>query len=262
MATTTPRFGLEKPDLTDDSNPDVAGWDDNWTVIDANLGARTAASTARGTSHAGAVLRESDTGNLVIGTGTAWVHEGLPKASSTAAVTNPWPGMLVWSTGDEAVFRYTGSAWVMCLAAGGARRETRLYATTWQSTSNGTDTEMIFDGVIYSSPDVTVAAFGNFATINRGGVWIVTAGVRWPVLASGAGRRQIQIAHNMNAVAGSTDHVGSADSTTQQARAVVAAQPGDTFRVWINQSNSLSDARQTDGGFPGYKTFSLTWLHA
>lgn len=265
MATTTTRYGLRKPDLVDQSNveTDLGG---NFDIVDTKLGAQRVASNARpATPPEGDLIHETDTGGLVTRLGGAWSHVGLPRVAAVSEVVAPYTGMLVYDTVQRAVLRYDGAAWVLCLDAGntsGTIRGCRYKATVNQTTNNNVETAMAFDTAVYTSVDIIKDAAHTSYTLNRAGLWMVSATNRWPAYGgtNAAGERKLIFALGGVHRKSSTDHVGSADPSTQQVRDTFRATAGQVVQIRLLQTNTGALARATDTGFGGYNVLNLTWL--
>ena len=195
MATLTTRFGMRKPAGTDAVNVQT-DLNANLDIIDAKLGAPVVTSAARPAGPvAGQLIRESDTGNFLVYNGTAWQHTSIPVVTSTAQILAPYEGLVVLNTTDSMLYRRTGTTWTAFAALGGntapTSHEAYYYNGTAQSIPNVTDTQLAFPTNAYASAsdDVTPNASFNAFTINRTGLWVISAGVRF--VTGTAGERHI-----------------------------------------------------------------------
>jgi hypothetical protein len=182
-------------------------------------------------------------------------------------ITLPLLNKLVYNTTDGMIYRYDGANWVAVAATGGGTaatvHESRYEQTTLQNVVNATDTKLIFNSApAVSAADVTgTGSFTDFL-INRAGVWIIEAGVKY-ALNAGGGERHIWIQQ------GTTFVVGSRKA--QQTLANVAALPATlsvstVLRVsaatsfCIGTFQNCGATLATDVGFGGINHVSLTWL--
>lgn len=111
-------------------------------------------------------------------------------------------GQIVFSLTDGLCYRYdSGSSGLVGFGAAGGglvtttadagnkNHEARYYATSAQSIPNVTDTKIQFPNTLYASADVTPSGSGNTDfTLNRDGVWSITAGIRYVGVAGGLER--------------------------------------------------------------------------
>lgn len=112
MSTTTPRLGLIMPD-----GPDVVSrvshLNGNWTIIDSLTGGINCTSTTRpSTPYAGQMIYETDSKMFVIrnAANNAWTYIGnVSIVNSTADVTAPVNGQMVFSLSTFSMFRYKSS---------------------------------------------------------------------------------------------------------------------------------------------------------
>lgn len=101
--------------------------------------------------------------------------------TATTDVTVPYLGQVVFSTTDNLLYRYNGSAWTGAVACGGGNSATRHEARYWksgavQTVAASTATAITFDANEYDCTDVAYSA-GTF-TLNRAGLWALDGGVR------------------------------------------------------------------------------------
>ncbi|MET9647571.1 hypothetical protein [Streptomyces syringium] len=136
------------------------------------------------TAYPGAQVYRQDRRWVEVHDGAAWRVANLPVGSSAAdlaaAVTAPALGQLAFGTGDNLLYRWDGSAWVGSVAAGGtgaARHEARyeVGAGQGQSFAAHTDTRVQFPTAVHTTPDVTATDNSSVFTLNRAGLWHITA---------------------------------------------------------------------------------------
>ena len=193
MATLTTRFGFRKPAGTDAVNVQT-DLNANLDIIDAKLGAPVVTSGTRPAGPvAGQLIRESDTGNFLVHNGTNWQHASIPVVTSTAQILAPYEGLVVLNTTDSMLYRRVGTAWTAFAALGGTTgptsHEMYYYNTAVQSIPNVADTQLAFPANAYVSDDVTPNASFNAFTLNRTGLWVISAGVR--IVTGTSGERHL-----------------------------------------------------------------------
>jgi len=194
-------------------------------------------------------------------------QHSIPIVSATTDITLPVLGKYCFNTTDNMLYRYDGSAWVAVAATGGGTvntvHESRYEQTTLQTVASATDTKLIFNSApAVSAADITgTGAFTDFL-LNRAGVWLIEAGVKYAANAGG-GERHIWIQQ------GTTFVVGLRKA--QQTLANVAALPATlsvctALRVsaatsfCVGTFQNCGAGLATDVGFGGINHVSLTWL--
>lgn len=198
--------------------------------------------------------------------GVKWDYQAIAVVSTTATITSPYTGQVIFNTTDNMLYRYDGSAWTAFLATGGntaaTRHEARYEQTSGQSISNITDTKLQFPTAVDTTNDVTASGTGNTDfLLNRDGVWLLTASDRY--LAGTTGERHLALC------------TGTTVSTLSARIAVQSVFPGTaagslavatTKRLTAGtsifaatwQSNGGSLALETAFGSTNH--ISLTWL--
>jgi hypothetical protein len=115
MATTTTRLVLRKPDPTPGTGDLVSALLDlnqNWDKVDASIGAVACTSGARPASpFNGQLARETDTGNIILWTGSAWTYI-FWNQSPTVHLDDPTNITAISSTTFEAGSPVCGVAFV------------------------------------------------------------------------------------------------------------------------------------------------------
>lgn len=195
----------------------------------------------------------------------------IPVVSSTADITGgigPFTGQIIFNTTDNMLYRYDGAAWVAFAATGGntvaTQHEARYQQTVAQSCATGADTKLSFNSATYTSNDVTASGTGNTDfLLNRGGVWLVTASMRW-VSNAGGGERHLFLSTGTvlgtlaNRFAGSTSgNVGTTPISLSVA-SIIRVSAGTS--VFAGCFQNCGAALNTDVGFGGSNHISLTWL--
>jgi hypothetical protein len=257
MATTTTRLGLRKPAGTESYNV-TTDLNQNYDKIDAAVGTTLCLSSARPASpFSGQTIWETDTSRFLVWSGSLWIHHSIPVVSATSQILNPFDGQIIFNTTDNMLYRYASSAWNAFAATGTTNHESRYYQNTAQSVPNTTDTTITFETSVYTSADVTKSAGHDTFTLNRFGLWQISAGVRFTPGTSG--ERHIFLSVNgigsTNRLAGATAETGLTCSLDLSSDGRFAVN--DVIRVSAFQSSG--GARLTS--ISGQSTFiSLTWI--
>lgn len=196
----------------------------------------------------------------------ARIAKAVPVVAATSEVLTPYTGQLIFSTTDNMVYRYDGSAWVACLATGGAtaatRHEVRYEATNGQSVATATDAKLQFPTAVTTSNDVTVSGTNNTDfLLNRAGVWLITASIRY--LAGTVGERHLGLATgttvgtlNARFAVQSTFPSSAPGSVAIATVKAFAAGTSIFAATWQNNGTALS----LETAFGSTNHISLTWL--
>lgn len=131
----------------------------------------------------GLPIYRQDKGWIETYDGTAYRAQGLPVVAALADVTNPITGQLVVLNTDLAIYRYTGSAWIVVAdtaVKGGYARYTNNGTGLITIPASGGDGVIAFNNALDTSSYVTASGASNTTfTINRTGQCHVSAGVRF-----------------------------------------------------------------------------------
>lgn len=176
-------------------------------------------STTRPTGHTGQLIYESDTGGLVMYDGSQWLYMG-----STGAVNTSYRG----------------------------------HQSSGQAITTSTNTLVSIDTDDVTSALVTKATLGagHKFTLNRAGMWMVTAAVRWPTASSGELSSQLQV----NGV--TTYGQGGPSSSIALTHTVAMVQHFIVNdNVTINVFQSSGSSKTLDTTVSGVK-IALAWLHS
>jgi hypothetical protein len=186
--------------------------------------------------------------------------------TSTASVTSPTTGQIVFNTTDNMLYRYDGATWVAFLATGGGTaattHEARYEQTTLQAIANATDTKLQLNTSVTTCTDVVASGTGNtdFA-LNRAGVWRCSAGVRFATgttgerdLFMGTGTTVGTLA---NRIVG-TSTAGSTLGITLSVSTDIRVISGTSVFAGVFQSNGGS--LNTDVAFGHTIHAAFTWL--
>lgn len=208
-----------------------------------------------------------DIASTVLSRLSSHTHFGasIPVVASTATITAPFTGQVIFNTTDNMLYRYDGAAWVAFAATGGGTaattHEARYEQHTTQAFGTSTDTKIVWDTIITNTNDVVVSG-GSTCALGRAGLWRISAGVRYQG-AAGGGERHIFLQTGTvfavaNRIASSTAvNVGTVPCTVSTSTDFRAAAGSSVFAAgWQNSGGTLS----TDIGFGGTNHISLTWL--
>lgn len=196
----------------------------------------------------------------------------------------PFRGQVVFCTTDSMLHRYDGCnhifpdhpGWSAFAAAGGntadTMHEARYEQKALQTIPNAIDTALGFPTAAYSCSDVTdaggIVPHSEFI-LERPGLWLVTASMRW-VANAGGGERHLFLMNGLslptlaNRFVGSTSgNVGNTPVSLSIASTIRVTEgslagAGAFIKVgcWQNCGGNLN----TDVGFGGSNHISLTWL--
>jgi len=260
MATFTTRLGLRKPAGTEQYNV-TTDLSQNYDKIDAAVGTTLCLSTARPASpFSGQTIFETDTNRFLVWSGSLWIHHSIPVVTATSQILNPFDGQIIFNTTDNMLYKYVLSttSWNAFAATGTTNHEARYYQNSAQSIPNATDTDITFESTAYSTADVTKAAGHNNFTINRFGLWMISASFR---IASGGStaERHIFLSVNgtgfSNRIAGATANTNGICSLDVACAARLAVNDVIRASFYQNSGGALS------GSVSGQSSFiSLTWI--
>jgi hypothetical protein len=207
-----------------------------------------------------------DTASTLLARIGSHTHQTPLVVTSTASVTSPYAGQVIFNTTDNMLYRYTGSAWLAIIATGGAtaatRHEARYEATNGQSIANATDAKLQFPTAVTTSNDVTASGTSNTDfLLNRDGVWLITASIRF--LAGTVGERHLGLATGttvgtLNArFAVQSTFPGNGPGSIAIATVKAFAAGTSIFAAtWQNNGTALS----LETVFGSTNHISLTWL--
>lgn len=209
MATSTTRLGLRKP-TTLDTFDEATDLNAPMDILDQSVGTQVCTSTTRPTTNLfqGKRIYETDTNNWLFYTGSAWRHQSQPY--ETTAVPSPHTDQLVYQSSDTwLVKRLAAGSWKEAAATGGTNHEARYYQSTAQSLGDAVVESLALNATDYSSADVTKSGDHKTFTVNRAGLWYLTAEVRINASAGANGERLI----SLRSPAGSTTLSSSRDTS-------------------------------------------------
>ncbi|SDZ59111.1 hypothetical protein SAMN05216215_11206 [Saccharopolyspora shandongensis] len=213
--------------------------------------------------YAGQAVYRLDTKRVEVHDGTDWRVPSIPVVAATSEISNPITGQLIMLSPTNIVQRWTGSTWVDAFPIGGTtnatRHEARYYRTTTQSIPNNIDQRVHLPDADYLSDDVSSTAVGNGTefTLNRTGLWQLSANIRF-VSTGSAAERAVAIAGSPTAsryAQAASDQTGEPCSlsctTTRRFNA------GDKVSMWAYQNTGAAvNLDQLGNGV----NMSLTWL--
>lgn len=195
----------------------------------------------------------------------------IPVVSSTADISGgigPFAGQLCFNTTDNMIYRYDGAAWIAIIATGGSTaatmHEARYEQKAAQSIPNVTDTKLTFPTAVTVSNDITASGVGNtdFA-INRAGVWLITASIRFVAGTTGERHQFLSTGTVVGTLANrfvgdSSGNVATAPASLSVASVLRISTPGASVFSGGYQSNG--GALNTDVAFGSSNHISFTWL--
>ncbi|MFB6722918.1 hypothetical protein ACFCV3_22255 [Kribbella sp. NPDC056345] len=167
------------PEMITDQRP-------SWVVgLGGVVPVRSADGRNATTPYDGLTAYRRDRRWLEIHDGAAWRVPSIPVCSSvaeiTATVTDPVLGQLVFSTSDQMIYKWTGSAWLAAVPTGTTRHEARyeVRAGQEQTFAASVHSRVGFPTAVYTSPDVTPSSSNTIFTLNRAGIWNITTSARF-----------------------------------------------------------------------------------
>lgn len=259
MATFTTRLGLRKPDGTENVDV-VADLGVNYDFLDDAAGSTLCTSTTRPfTPYDGQVIYETDTNHVLTWNGTAWKNSSIPVVTATSQITSPYEGMLIMNSTDDMIYVRRSSAWVAAVATGDTFHEARYYQNTAQTVANTADVKLYFDTAVTTCADVVASGTNNTDfTLQRSGLWLLSAGVRYPSATAGERHVFIGTSSDMaigNRITGASAHI--ATTTTLSCTTTARLNSGTVVVAGTYQSSGASRALSISG-----QTIfiSLVWL--
>lgn len=228
-------------------------------------------------SYNGITTYRQDKRWLEINDGEKWRVPSMPVCTSLADVramiTDPLPGQLVFSTQDNLVYRWNGADWIGSVATGGGavgttptatRHEARYEArSNVQTFASGVDTRARFPTMVYGSPDITTSANNDVFTLNRAGIWTITASFRTTAPQGSADyHTYMAISDGVSTgirFANTMSRWLATSPGTMSCAATNFFAAGATVSVLFWTDNT---GRTYDVGWPNVNHVSLTWLRA
>ena len=182
----------------------------------------------------------------------------IPVVSSTADIVTPFVGQIIFSTTDNRLYRYNGSAWIIFIngPTWQIRRNASMNLTSTTFTAITFDTDDNDTGNLHdpvtNSDRVTIAQAGLFALSAKGS---------WSTHATGT--RYIDITLNGTIIPGSSNRVSALATPDVTACATPTLYQqclvGDILRVreWHNAGTTLTTATSS----ADQPLFTGAWLH-
>ncbi|MGW5647513.1 hypothetical protein [Saccharopolyspora sp. NPDC003762] len=253
------------PNATTITTANIQNFDVARTVAAGGIAPVTDATARSGVAnpYAGQAVYRLDTKRIEVHDGTDWRVPSIPVVAATSEISNPITGQLIMLSPTNIVQRWTGSAWVDAFPIGGTttatRHEARYYRTTAQSIPNGVDQRVHLPDAEYLADDVAIAAVGNGTefTLNRAGLWQLSANIRF-VSTGSAAERALAIAGSPTSsryAQAASDQTGEpcslSCSTTRRFNA------GDKVSMWAYQNTGAAVNLDPLGNGVN---MSLTWL--
>lgn len=196
-------------------------------------------------------------------TATKMNETGLPVVATTADISSPYTGQLVFATSDTRLWRYTGSAWVVfssgptwAIYRGPTQSIPNNTWTNMSYTSEDTDTDNMHDNA--TNPDrVTISKAGLYALATKGSF-----------VPNATGQRAARMTRNGTVINGSSvivNNSGAANDTSIVVPTLyLQCAVGDILRaqVWQQSGAALNTSDGTLGGDTNGNVplFTGTWL--
>ncbi|MFC9688855.1 hypothetical protein ACFTSF_09965 [Kribbella sp. NPDC056951] len=207
---------------------------------------------------------------LEIHDGAAWRVPSIPVCSSvaeiTATITDPVIGQMVFSTTDQLIYKWTGSAWLGAVPTGTTRHEARYEVRPGQEQAfaASTDTRLPFPTSVYTSPDITPSSGNTIFTLNRAGIWNITTNARFRA-PGGADAYHFYLAivdaGNLGIRYGNAQHYltgGSTGNASVSATNLFTAGTRISALIWTTATTANGRTHLTDA--VNINNLTLTWL--
>jgi hypothetical protein len=190
-------------------------------------------------------------------TATKMNETSIPVVATTADISAPYTGQIVFATTNLKLYRYTGAAWAVYV--GGPTWS--LTDSTPQTFSNATFQDMLWDTEINDSDNMHVSNSVSVITTVPG-LYAVTTKMTYASNATGA--RGAQVLQNGVVVTGSLVVVGAVSGNVTSVVVPTLNIPcaaGDTLKVQGYQS-STGNLDTVAGAVTGnWCLFTGAWLH-
>jgi hypothetical protein len=195
-------------------------------------------------------------------TATKWNETGLPVVSTTADISAPYTGQLVFATSDTRLWRYTGSAWTVF--SGGPTWA--IYRVTAQSIPNNTWTSFLFtDEDTDTDAMHSVSSNTDRVTISKAGLYAINGKTSFAANATGA--RGCRLTKNAIVINGGSivnDAGATFETIVPSPPLYVQCAVNDILRVqgFQNSGGALNTATGTVGldSAGNFPLFTGTWL--
>lgn len=186
-------------------------------------------------------------------TATKWNETSLPVVSTTADISSPYAGQLVFATSDTRLWRYTGSTWAV-FSSGPICSVTHSVV---QAINNNVYTAQLFD------TDLTDTDLMHSTSSNTDRITVVKAGLYMVIpkahyIANATNQRACKLTLNGVDVAGSVtvaNNCGTQGTSILGPTQLLQLAVNDILRmlVWQNSGGALN----TEAGSP---LFTAMWL--
>lgn len=198
-----------------------------------------------------------------IPTATKMNETSIPVVATTADISAPYTGQIVYATSDGRLWRYTGTAWAVF--SGGPTWA--IYRDTTQSINNNTWTFVNFTGEDTDTGGMHSVVTNTFAvTINQPGLYSISG--KGAFTANATGQRAVRLVKNNVVINGSSvifnnvgaSNVASAPTPTCYVQCAVNDVLG--VQVWQQSGGALNTASGTVGtdSAGDFPLFTGTWL--
>lgn len=231
-------------------------------------GTTTAASINSGAHAVTGTLSSTGATDLATGGGATTVGGNLTVpgvlkgagafiCTSGAQPTSVQAGQIIFETDTGLFARWDGSVWRYFASDGTVSTIYRASAASGQAISVSTDTIVAFGTDNKTTPLVTkgTSGSGNKFTINKAGMWMITATVRWPSATSGQIYTALQL--NAGSIIGDGGPAAS-NPVTHSLSLVQDLAVNDTIQLDVFQSSAGSMTLDTTAS--GVH-INLAWIH-
>jgi hypothetical protein len=194
---------------------------------------------------------------------TKWNETSIPVVSTTADISSPYTGQIVFSTADTRLWRYTGSAWAVF--TGGPTWA--IYRAAAQSINNNSWTFVNFDSEDADTGNMHSTSVNSFAvTINQAGLYACAG--KGGFVANATGQRAVRATKNNVVINGSSvifNNVGAsnvASGATPPLYVQCALNDVLGVQVWQQSGGALNTSSGTVGtdSAGDFPLFTGTWL--
>lgn len=199
---------------------------------------------------------------------TKWNETSIPVVATTADISAPYTGQLVFATSDGRVWRYTGSAWAVFTNG----PTWAIYRAAAQTISNNTWTFVNFDSEDTDTGNMHSTSVNTFAvTINQPGLYAISG--KGGFVANATGQRAVRLSRTPSGGSATVIN-GSSVIFNNVGASNVASAPTPTcyvqcalndvlgVQVWQQSGGNLNTSSGTVGtdSAGDFPLFTGTWL--
>lgn len=193
-----------------------------------NIRGRTSGLLIEGKDQAGTVTYSMGVDGGGVAAGKWYIHDKsspvVAVVSGTGVVPLPTAPMVVFDSSDFLMKKYNGATWDV-IGRWGLDEAVEYTSTSVQSLANITQTKVQFNNAVQTSTAVTAGGTSNDQfTLNRAGIWDITAGIRHAG-AAGDNERALSI-------------TTTGDTGVATPFAVSSAVQGSTTAPWSTTCNT------------------------